>query len=131
MIDDYEFAALLGHVIVSVTGAYKGSDEIRFGLSDGRTARLYHAQDCCESVAVEDVAGDVADLVGSPVLIAEESSGDRPADVPAPDYVESETWTFYRIGTVKGTVVIRWLGQSNGYYSETAAFYIDNRAGGR
>ena len=86
--------------------------------------KFYHQQDCCESVGIESIDGVLADLVGSPILMAEEVSSD-------PVYCEghpqtnrdgSETWSFYKFATAKGHVTVRWYGTSNGYYSERVDF---------
>ncbi len=94
-------------------------NELIFKTTDGETYRMYHEQDCCESVILEDVVGDLQDLVGSVILVAEEVEGESPADFEA---YESYTWTFYKFATRKGYVDLRWLGQSNGYYSESVSF---------
>ena len=78
---------------------------------------FFHQQDCCENVSIEDVCGDLQDLVGEPLLLAEEVSGETPVDFNEREY-ESVTWTFYKFATRKGYVDVRWLGESNGYYSE-------------
>lgn len=78
---------------------------------------LLHYQDCCESVYVEDIIGDLQDLIGWPMLIANEVSNvDHP---PVTEGEESYTWTFYNFATFKGYVTIRFYGASNGYYSES------------
>ncbi|MBH3729025.1 hypothetical protein I5M03_27990 [Pseudomonas aeruginosa] len=112
---------LLGKTIKQITGLEAGSDSVYFECEDGSLFRMYHQQDCCESVSIDDIEGDESDLVGQPLVVAEEVSSE---DFPAPpgDYVESYTWTFYRLATAKGFVVIRWLGESNGYYSESVYF---------
>lgn len=76
---------------------------------------LYHDQDCCESVVVEEIIGDLEDLENLPLLIAREDSNAEGEDLPNE---ESYTWTFYNFATYKGYVTIRFLGTSNGYYSE-------------
>ena len=78
---------------------------------------FFHQQDCCEHVSIEDVCGDLQDLVGEPLLLAEEVQGETPVDFNEREY-ESVTWTFYKFATRKGYVDVRWLGESNGYYSE-------------
>ena len=99
--------------------------EIVFRTDAGEMYRMYHAQDCCESVYIESIVGDLNDLVGSEILRAEETTDlfdvlrniDR---VKESD--ESHTWTFYKFATRKGYVDIRWYGTSNGYYSESVDF---------
>jgi hypothetical protein len=113
---------LLGKTLVRCVGK-KGDEEIEFETTEGTTYKLWHSQDCCESVTVEDICGDLSDLVGSPIIQAEENTDDKdPAGVKLEYPRESFTWTFYRLATAKGQVVIRWLGESNGYYSESVEF---------
>jgi len=102
---------------------------ITFVVNDNEQYRLMHHQDCCECVYIESIVGDVNDLVGTPILIAREVSGsDIPPinlhgdDVKPYDGHESMTWSFYCVATVKGYVDIRWVGLSNGYYSESVSF---------
>ena len=93
-------------------------------VSDGETVTLendevryvlYHSTDCCESVVVEDIIGDLEDLENLPLLIAREDTNAEGEDLPKE---ASYTWTFYNFATYKGYVTIRFLGTSNGYYSE-------------
>lgn len=110
---------LVGKTLTNVI-VNNDTDSITFETVCGNRYQMYHQQDCCESVRIEDICGELADLIGSPILQAEESTNeDSP---PKDEYVESFTWTFYRITTMKGQVVIRWLGTSNGYYSESVDF---------
>lgn len=118
MNEDAKFSDMLGATLTEVTGAV-GEDVMRFVAVDGRAWELHHYQDCCESVSIDDITGNLADIVGSPITMADEVSND---DFPAPEYAESYTWTFYKLATVKGYVDVRWLGQSNGYYSESVDF---------
>jgi len=116
MIDTQEgLARMVGKTFVQVEGS-AGDGEMLFRTADGETFLFSHYQDCCESVRIEDICGDIQDLVGEPILMAEEVSGEIPAQDE--EYIESQTWTFYKFATRKGYVDVRWLGESNGYYSE-------------
>lgn len=106
--------ALLGKVITNI-------EQIRnykliFYTEDREKYVMYHEQDCCETVTIEDIIGDLDDLIGSPITMAEEVTQDGDSDWG------SATWTFYKFATNKGYVTIRWFGESNGYYSESVDF---------
>lgn len=110
-------AALRGKTITEIE--QKGNDLISISTNDGSEYLMQHIQDCCESVRIYDIVGNLSDLVGSPLKVAkEESSRDWPEDVER-DCEESYTWTTYHFHTKKAKVCIRWLGTSNGYYSES------------
>jgi hypothetical protein len=114
-----DFKDLKGHILIDII-VDRSYSEIVFILSSGARYKLYHQQSCCESVGIEDINGDIQDLIGLPILLAEESSNSTD---PAPDNGEwgyrSYTWTFYKLATNRGYVTIRWFGSSNGYYSES------------
>ena len=112
------FSELQGKTLTKVEQI--GDDVIRFEADDGKAYQLYHSQDCCESVVVEDISDDLADLVGTPILLAEEAVSNDPPE--GSERYDSDTWTFYKLRTIKGSVDIRWHGSSNGYYSESVDF---------
>jgi hypothetical protein len=92
---------------------------ITFTTTDNVDFIMQHDQDCCETVEIESVVGDLQDLVGEPILVAEEvTNRELPPKGEDFDPYGSHTWTFYKLATRKGYVDIRWYGESNGYYSE-------------
>jgi hypothetical protein len=109
---------------VTLSAIDKTIEQIRFHATDGREFLMYHSQDCCESVLIDDICGELDSLIGSPILQAEEVTheNENPAGVPVPEYQDSYTWTFYKLATIKGYVTIRWYGESNGHYSESVNF---------
>jgi len=123
---DWESSAKIedmrGKVFTRVTGSI-GGDALVFENATERFV-FFHYQDCCESVDINDIVGDLEDLCGEPLLIAEEVSGETPVDFEE-EYHESVTWTFYKFATRKGYVDVRWLGESNGYYSESVDLFVE------
>lgn len=114
-----DVSSLLGKTLTQCyQGSYDSGDAIYFIVDDNERYVMYHDQDCCEYVTIEDIVGDLQDLIGSPLLEAEESSNS--GDVEE-GYGDTFTWTYYKFGTIKGHVNIRWYGSSNGYYSESVS----------
>jgi hypothetical protein len=135
-----KFEDLIGKTLGSI-GLDKKRNEIIFNVVDGTSYKMYHHQDCCESVSIEDINGDLQDLIGKPILLAEEVSNKEFENAFASKFKEvkgsylkkddegnyepeSWTWTFYKLATIKGYVDIRWFSSSNGYYSEKVNFSL-------
>ena len=111
-----KFSQLEGKTLTKIEKVMAGAyiEELLFSTADEQF-RMYHYQDCCESVYLEDIIGDLNDLIGKPILMAYEASGDKVKNDP-------DSWTFYHLATIKGSVTLRWVGSSNGYYSESVIF---------
>ena len=111
-----DIADMVGKTFTSVKST---GTELVFENSVDRYV-FFHQQDCCESVRIEDIVGDLSDLEGEVLLKAEETSNIFDLlNTAEQEFSESGTWTFYKFATRKGYVDVRWLGESNGYYSES------------
>lgn len=103
------YKQLIGREILNIAVS---EDELYF-VFDEIIVIWNHEQDYNEYVYIEDIAGDLKNLIGTPLVMAETYY--HKADT----YGGSETYTYYTFATVKGKVVIRWHGESNGHYSES------------
>ena len=110
-----EFKKLEGKVLKKIT--VDGEDTIYFITEDDSVFRMHGWPACCEVIEIEEIVGDLQDLLETPILKAYESSNEG-------ENIEKRTgtWTFYNLSTIKGSVTIRWWGESNGNYSENACF---------
>lgn len=124
------FSELQGKTLTRIE-VEAGGYEIDFYTACGRHYQMRHEQDCCESVSIDDICGDLNDLLGAPLTVAEEVSNlvqiqrlIDPSIATKEQGADSFTWTFYKLDTAKGGVTIRWFGESNGYYSESVSFLL-------
>lgn len=121
--DDYivNIESFLGKTFSNVEQI--GETKINFETIDGEKYSMYHQEDCSEWVSIDDINGDLKDLIGSPILQAKKATNSKDIMGAEEKIDDSFTWTFYKLATIKGYVVIRWLGSSNGYYSEEVTIF--------
>lgn len=100
----------------TLTKVEEGSNRIDFYTESGRHYAMFHIQDCCESVYIDHIEGDLQRLIGRPLTRADEDTGGGSTEYG------SLTWTFYRLSTDREFCHITWRGESNGYYSEGVDF---------
>ena len=121
-------SSVVGASVISVNEGECGSDEafladmavLSITTSAGELI-FYHTQSCCENVYLESPGVDeIRDaIVGGTIVVCEARSSDAAGKPESCDENDSWTWTFYEIRTTKGDVTLRFLGVSNGYYSES------------
>lgn len=120
-----DFSTLEGKTLVSTQlWSNYGHDGVflTFETACGAKYSLFHKQMCCESVMLEDVVGDLDDLVGTPIVSAEESSENHQRTCEEGYLRSVQRYTFYHLRTHKGDVTLRFNGESNGYYSVAVSF---------
>ena len=122
MEDNYK-EKLFMREVVAIEGLEQDSGRVTVRFSDGSYIEQYHIDDCCEYVRVEQVDGDVSKHIGAIATDFVEKSRVAEAD----EVDESGTWTFYTLVTTKGYLDWRWLGESNGYYSEDVTSEFHDR----
>ena len=105
-----------GRTIAKVEGLELGETEIYIYFSKNEYIKMYHQQDCCENVDLDDICGNT-ELEGAIFYELVEKKSDVELEAKE-EYDESYTWTFYTIKTSKGYLDLRWYGSSNGYYGE-------------
>ncbi len=59
------FSSIVG---LTFSEIYNGGTTLQFNSTCGRKFLMLHTQDCCESVSIEDICGDLEDLIGTPIL---------------------------------------------------------------
>lgn len=111
---------LEGQTFICVDGCERYSYAVFFHSVDGGVFCMHSGEDdgCEEAVWLEEVHGDVEDLVGVPILKAYADTVHWNMFLNQNTRQSSLRATFYRLSTIKGTVTFRWLGTSNGFYAE-------------
>jgi hypothetical protein len=113
MTNHLPISSFIGKIFTKIVGMHKNSGEIVFSTKNETFcmagAEGYPTRNDVD-VYIEDVCGDVEDLIDTKIVAAIEAKSEN----------NQPTYTFYTLRTIKGTVTLRWYGTSNGYYAEEA-----------
>lgn len=87
---------------------------------------MYHSQDCCERVVLDETVGNINDITDEVITDAFTTDDGAEDDDRSYEYVE---YTNFHVVSAKGTVVFRWIGSGNGYYGTGVSISVqDNPA---
>lgn len=109
---------MIGEVLKSID--IFGNDEVIFTTESGKRYKMYHYQNCCERVKlIDDYEEVLKSMVGKKVerLDIEYYDG---SEHPAHDVYDSSTISEFTFRVNGATEIIKWFGNSNGYYCEKA-----------
>ena len=121
-----ELEAIIGETVTGIdffNDPYRRlPKEVLITIKSGKQLRLYHDQDCCETVELVSIDGDICKLIGKPILSTELGVDE---DYDGPEISDdSGTETKITLRCDAETVIMRWIGESNGYYGEDVDFEI-------
>ena len=88
-------------------------DDVLYILTTYRVFALRHVRNCCEAVWLADGADEIENMVGEEIRKIRIDVSPKGTDE------QSITWTFVNIQTNRDSYNLRWVVESNGYYSET------------
>ena len=102
-------------------------NEILLTTETGNVILIHHNQDCCESVIIESIDGEAKRLIGGFVdltIEVEEGEGEVEYECERPEASDRKLYEHWTRTTLtftanNETLISRWVGESNGYYSES------------
>jgi hypothetical protein len=109
-------AELIGQTLIGIEVQQNGDDDrILFKTKKGDRYLMYHCQDCCENVLIQR-HDDLSRILNKKLI------GVTSKEVEDESGYEHKTTTTFTFETEEYTAQIVWLGESNGYYSESVEF---------
>jgi hypothetical protein len=113
--DETDLSVLKGEILTEID-CDENDEVILLTTESGRQFKLYHSQDCCERVYIQEFDNYKA-LIGKKIIEVTDEENDV-----SKDYYDSATETVITFRVNDATVINRWIGESNGYYSERVNF---------
>lgn len=114
---EVDIETLVGETIVDIDDVpdEAGDDRILITTANGRTIVIYHQQGCCERVRIIGRDGEWHTLIGKVIVEARKDQQEQ-QDSATGYGTATKTELMFRVDDA--TVVSRWIGESNGHYSE-------------